>query len=120
MTENQLNAVLKILSIDSTDGTQVEIINLLFGMFEDAVCLKVGTNEVPRMLEWIVNECVIKRYQLIGAEHLETEGIDVLSSTYRNPAELLDEYDSFFKNYLKLYANEDNDDLSDNHKCRLL
>ena len=119
MTEMQLNAVCKILGIDQTNANDVEIINLLFGMFENAVCLKIGGKEVPEELEWIVNECVIKRFQLIGAEHLESEGIDVLSSAYRNPSILLDEYDSYFSAYIAIYNDEETFTTKRN-RCRMI
>lgn len=119
MTDQQLNAVYKILGIDQNNSNDVEIINLLFGIVEDAVMLRVGTEEVPKQLHWIVNEVVIKRFQLMGAEHLVQESIDVLSSTYRNPSELLMEYDSYFSNYLALFGDPEKV-MPKLNKCRLL
>ena len=119
MTDNQLNVVMKVLGIDQNSAKDVEIINLLFGMVDDAICLRIGVEEVPEKLQWIANEVVIKRFQLIGAEHLEQEGIDVLSSTYRNPSALLAEYDSYFSNYIALYL-DDKTITTKANRCRFL
>ena len=119
MTESQLNTVIKILGVDQNSASDVEIINLLFAMVDDAICLRVGVETVPEKLQWIANEIVIKRFQLIGAEHLESEGIDVLSSTYRNPSTILDEYSAYFANYIALYIDNEQTTTKVN-KCRLL
>ena len=99
MEQTQLNTTLKILGVASDNQTEVEIIQLLFEMVESAICVYIGETVVPDNLKWITNEVVIQRYQLIGAEHLEAEGIDVLSSTYRSPSELLENYFLFLDSY---------------------
>ena len=116
MNQNQINAVLNILGVATDDLNEVNIIQYLFQMVESAICLYVDEESVPDKLAFIVNEVVIQRYQLIGAEHLESEGIDVLSSTYRNPSELLANY----FHYLDSYLNTKKSHKTSNKKARLL
>lgn len=116
MVIEQLQTVLKILGINDSNETEVEIITSLFNMVESAICLYVGDDTVSPKLNWITNEVVIQRYQLIGAEHLESEGIDVLSSTYRSPSELLVNYVDF----LDSYVNTKETNKASSKKARLL
>lgn len=116
MEQTQLNTTLKILGVANDNQTEVEIIQLLFEMVESAICVYIGETVVPDNLKWITNEVVIQRYQLIGAEHLEAEGIDVLSSTYRSPSELLENYFLF----LDSYNNTKDSNEASSKKARLL
>ena len=116
MEQNQFTTVLNILGVATENLGDVDIIQSLFEMVESAICVYIGETVVPDNLKWITNEVVIQRYQLIGAEHLESEGIDVLSSKYRNPAELLNNY--FL--YLDSYNNTKKAHKTSNKKARLL
>lgn len=99
MLANQLNTVTTILGISQDDETKVEIITLLFNMVEGAICLRVGEPQVPKALEWLTNEIVIRRYQLLGAEHLQSETIDVIASTFKR-GDILAEYTEYIDSYI--------------------
>ena len=78
-------------------------------MVESAICIKIGERVVPSMLNWLTNEVVIKRYQLLGAEHLQSEGIDVISSTFKT-GDLLEEYQDYLDDYISNFQVEESAD----------
>lgn len=99
MLDTQLNSVLTILDISKNDHKKVEVIQLLFNMVEGAICLRIGEPQVPKALEWLANEVVIKRYQLLGAEHLQSETIDVIANSFKR-GDLLSEYEDYIDSYI--------------------
>ena len=100
MLANQLDKVCTILNVSRDDVKIVDVLTVLFEHVENAVCLRVGEPQVPKMLEWLVNEVVIKRYQQIGTEHLLSEAIDVLSSTFKR-GDMLEEYEAYLVYYIE-------------------
>lgn len=123
MNANQLSNVLTLLSIDGSDTEKIKVIEILFGIVESAICVKVGAKEVPKLLEWMATEVVVKRYQLIGAEHLEAESIDVISSTFKS-GDFLEEYEDFIEDYLSKFDAEgepvEDPTITGEHKMRVL
>ena len=120
MLANQLTSVSRILGISDDDAEKVEILTILFEMVESAVCLRIAEATVPKALEWLVNEVVIKRYQLLGAEHLQSEGIDVISSTYKAGG-ILDEYTQYLDDYISnIQAKTEEGVLTSKRKLRML
>ena len=99
MLANQLSNVLTILGINQEDEKKVEVVTLLFNMVESAISLRVGEPQVPKALEWLSNEIVIRRYQLLGAEHLQSETIDVIASTFKR-GDILAEYTEYIDSYI--------------------
>lgn len=120
MLANQLNTVTTILGIDKEDVDKLEVISLIFNMVEGALCLRIGETEVPKALEWLVDEVVIKRYQLLGAEHLLSETIDVIANSFKR-GNLLEEYDDFIQNYIdNIQAKTEEGKLVSNKRLRML
>lgn len=99
MLANQLSNVLTILGISQEDEKKVEVVTLLFNMVEDAISLRVGEPQVPKALEWLSSEIVIRRYQLLGAEHLQSETIDVIGTTFKR-GDILAEYTEYIDSYI--------------------
>ena len=100
MLANQLDSVCKILSVSEEDTKAVEVLTILFEHIGNAVMLRIGETQIPKMLEWLVNEVVVKRYQQIGTEHLLSEAIDVLSSTFKR-GDMLEEYEPYLTYYIE-------------------
>ena len=120
MLANQLTTVLTILGINQDDEKKTEILTLLFGMVESAICLRVGEPQVPKALEWLTNEIVIRRYQIIGAEHLQSETIDVIASTFKR-GDILSEYEGYIQSYIdNVQANSEEGKIVSNKKLRML
>lgn len=120
MLANQLNTVTKILGISQGDSEKVEIVTLLFGMVEGAISLRIGEPQVPKALEWLTNEIVIRRYQMIGTEHLQSETIDVIASTFKR-GDILGEYESYIQSYIdNVQANSEEGKIASNKKLRML
>lgn len=99
MLDIQLNNVLTILDIEKSDRKKIEVVQLLFGMVEGAICLRIGEPIVPPALHWLTNEVVIKRYQLLGMEHLQSETIDVITNSIKR-GNILDEYEDDIQSYI--------------------
>lgn len=120
MLANQLNAVAMILGIDKKDGEKIEVLTLLFDMVESAICLRIGENKVPKALEWLTDEIVIRRFQLIGAEHLQSETIDVIASTFKR-GDFLKEYEAYIQSYIdNVQAKTEEGKLVSNKRLRML
>ena len=120
MLANQLETVLKIMNISQDDSEKVEVVTLMFGMVESAICLRVGEPQVPKALEWLTNEIVIRRYQTIGVEHLQSETIDVIASTFKR-GDILSEYEDYIQSYIdNVQANSEEGKKVSNKKLRML
>lgn len=77
-----LERVKLILGIDIVDYSKDDVLNEFINNFSQAVNLYCNTTTLPLQLEYIVVECSISRYNRMGSEGLQSEGIDVISSTY--------------------------------------
>lgn len=109
-----------MLAISTDDQEKTDILTIIFEIVEGALLLKIGEEVVPTMLHWLVNEVVIRRYQMLGSEHLLSEGIDVISSTFKR-GDLFDDYLDYIYNYINnVQAKTESGKLVSNKKLRML
>lgn len=63
------------------DDTEDTLLTVLLSDSINYMKLYLGS-DVPKELEYIVEEVAIKRYRRIGSEGITSEKVDVLSTTY--------------------------------------
>lgn len=90
-----LNKIKTLLSL--TDNSKDEILTVLISNAMSTVCTYIGVDILPNELEFVVEELTVVKYRRLGAEGIETEKIDVLSTKYvvddLNPFKtILDQY----------------------------
>ena len=90
---------IKILLSLTDDDTQDEILEVLLDNAINTMKLYLGIEELPHELEFIAEQMTVIKYRRIGAEGIDTEKIDVLSTKYVKDdikpfKELLDTYKS--------------------------
>ena len=73
---------IKVLLSLTDDDSQDEILAVLLNNAANTVKLYLGINEIPRELEFIAEQMAVIKYRRLGAEGIETEKIDVLSTKY--------------------------------------
>lgn len=67
---------------------------------------KVTYPEIPTDLNYIIVEIVVKRYNRIGSEGMQSESVDGRSATYQ-----LNDFDEYLDVLSKYNSNENNDTL---------
>lgn len=68
---------------------------LLTALLSDSVkliMLYLGVSEFPDELSFVAEDIAIKKYRKLGNEGVQTEKIDVLSTTYEKESEYLNAY----------------------------
>lgn len=73
---------IKVLLSLTDDDSQDEILAVLLDNATNTVKLYLGINEIPHELEFIAEQMAVIKYRRLGAEGIETEKIDVLSTKY--------------------------------------
>lgn len=58
------------------------VINTIIDLNTKALLNRIGVNELPAELEYIVIETTVSRYNRLGSEGLSSEGIDVIKQTF--------------------------------------
>lgn len=100
--------ILLSLEDDSQDG----ILTVLLDNTISSILVYLEVDELPPQLAYIAEEIVVKKYRRLGNEGVQSEKIDVLTTTF-NSSRYLDEYIP----YLELYKKNT---LKKNKKLRLL
>lgn len=90
-----LETIKLILGIE--DNEKDSVLLAIIGIQTNAILNEIGAEELPIQLEYIVTETAIKRFQLIGTEHLKSEGIDVISQNFIT--DLLEPYTKTLKTF---------------------
>ena len=88
MIENLLNK----LGLTQPSIDDIQKITLFLNDAQNAVRLYINSPIVPDELNFIVEEMAIKRYRMVGSEHLNSETIGNVSFSY---SEGLTEYKTF-------------------------
>ena len=93
-----LDNIKVILSL-TEDDTQDELLSVLCMNAVNSIDVYLGVSELPNELSFVVDELVVARYRKLGAEGIDTEKIDVLSTKYtadnlKPYYSILDEYKS--------------------------
>ena len=90
---------IKILLSLTEDNSQDEILTVLLSNAVYTIMLYLDVNEMPQELNFIAEQMTVVKFRRIGAEGIDTEKIDVLSTKYVKDdikpfKELLDTYKS--------------------------
>ena len=93
-----LDNIKVILSL-TEDDTRDELLTVLCMNAINTINVYLGVSVLPDELSFVVDELVVARYRRLGAEGIDTEKIDVLSTKYtadnlKPYYALLDEYKS--------------------------
>lgn len=75
-----LESIKTLLSIE--DDSKDEILTILLYAAMSAIQVYLGVEEFPQKLTFVAEQMTIIKYRRIGAEGIETEKIDVLSTKY--------------------------------------
>ena len=90
---------IKVLLSLSDDNSQDELLCILLDNACSTICLYLDVQTIPDELIFIAEQMAVIKYRRIGAEGIDTEKIDVLSTKYvaddLNPfKDLLNQYKS--------------------------
>ena len=88
---------IKVLLSLSDDDSQDELLAILLDNACSTICLYLDVQTIPDELVFIAEQMAVIKYRRIGAEGIDTEKIDVLSTKYiaddRKPViSMLDRY----------------------------
>lgn len=61
---------------------QNAVISTIIELNTKALLNRIGVNELPAELEYIVIETTVSRFNRLGSEGLQSEGIDVIKQTF--------------------------------------
>ena len=73
---------IKLLLSLANDDSQDEILEVLLNNAVNTIKVYLGIDYVPRELEFVAEQMTVIKYRRLGAEGIETEKIDVLSTKY--------------------------------------
>jgi len=93
-----LQKLTKLLGI-TDDDKNLELLTIIIGLVTDRILAYIEETELPKSLEWIVVEVCIKRFHLLGSEHLNSAGVEGMSASYKTD-NLLNEYKEFLDSYI--------------------
>ena len=86
--------------------TDNEVVELIYQRMEERLLERLGTQIIPRQLEWIVEEATIERFNRIGSEGMKSESVEGHSVTY-DMGDVLDPYESAIQDYLESLKPDD-------------
>lgn len=72
----------KVLLSLADDNSQDEILEILFDNAINTIMLYLGVETMPQQLLFIAEQMTVVKYRRLGAEGIDTEKIDVLSTKY--------------------------------------
>ena len=73
---------IKVLLSLADDDSQDELLTVLLNNASNTICLYLDVPTVPDELVFIAEQMTVIKYRRIGAEGIDTEKIDVLSTKY--------------------------------------
>ena len=73
---------IKVLLSLADDNSQDEILEILFDNAINTIMLYLGVETMPQQLLFIAEQMTVVKYRRLGAEGIDTEKIDVLSTKY--------------------------------------
>ena len=73
---------IKVLLSLSDDNSQDELLAILLDNACGTICLYLNVQTIPDELVFIAEQMAVIKYRRIGAEGIDTEKIDVLSTKY--------------------------------------
>ena len=72
----------KVLLSLTDDSSQDELLTVLINNAVSTIILYLGVEDIPDELTFIAEQMTVIKYRRIGAEGIDTEKIDVLSTKY--------------------------------------
>lgn len=73
---------IKLLLSLANDDSQDEILEVLLNNAVNTIKVYLGIDNIPRELEFVAEQMTVIKFRRLGAEGIETEKIDVLSTKY--------------------------------------
>ena len=73
---------IKVLLSLTDDSSQDELLTVLLNNAVSTIILYLGVEDIPDELTFIAEQMTVIKYRRIGAEGIDTEKIDVLSTKY--------------------------------------
>ena len=78
MTLDNIKVLLSLVDDDSQDS----VLTVLLNNAVNTITLYLGVEDIPEELTFIAEQMTVIKYRRIGAEGIDTEKIDVLSTKY--------------------------------------
>ena len=75
---------IKVLLSLTDDDSQDELLGILYDNAVSTILLFLGIRNMPSELSFIAEQMTVVKYRRVGAEGINTEKIDVLSTKYEN------------------------------------
>ena len=75
---------IKVLLSLTDDDSQDEMLGILYDNAVSTILLFLGIRSMPSELSFIAEQMTVVKYRRVGAEGINTEKIDVLSTKYEN------------------------------------
>ena len=75
---------IKVLLSLTDDDSQDEMLGILYDNAVSTILLFLGIRRMPSELSFIAEQMTVVKYRRVGAEGINTEKIDVLSTKYEN------------------------------------
>ena len=75
---------IKVLLSLTGDDSQDELLEILYDNAVSTILLFLGIDTMPSELSFIAVQMTVVKYRRVGAEGINTEKIDVLSTKYEN------------------------------------
>ena len=73
---------IKVLLSLTDDSSQDKLLTVLLNNAVSTIILHLGVEDIPDELTFIAEQMTVIKYRRIGAEGIDTEKIDVLSTKY--------------------------------------
>lgn len=90
---------IKILLSLEDDNTKDELLAILSRNAMNTLIVYLGLKQLPIELNFIAEEMVVTRFRKLGSEGVQSEKIDVLSTTYTYNIDELAPYKSLLEKY---------------------
>lgn len=90
---------IKILLNLQDDDSKDNILTILCTNAMQTLCVYLGITSLPRELNFVAEQLVITRYNRLGSEGIQTEKIDVLSTTYTYNQDELSPFKTILEKY---------------------
>ncbi|CCW39625.1 phage head-tail connector protein [Streptococcus agalactiae] len=90
------------LDLDINDTLQDKLLEILLKRITDHFSAEYGTNEIDSAFSFVLEDCLIARYNRRGAERAKSESVEGRTITYYDFLNEFEPYDSMIKSRLKI------------------
>ena len=98
MSATILRKITRLLDI-TEDERNLEKLGFVIELITDRILAYIEEEEIPKSLEWIVIEATIKRFNLLGSEHLNSASVEGINASYKTD-NLLGDYKEYLDGYI--------------------